>query len=480
MTYTMKWREPAVALFHRFFHQGRGGRTKLAVSSNFLVRGVVALTAFIITPITVRYLGNEGYGLMVVMSSVVGWLQFSALGIGIALQNPLTDARAQLDVQRQRELLNTALFTLLGIGGILMLAGLAAFRWIDWLKIFPPVTNRFVGEIPLALFVIFLGFVSSLVLGFITPIYAARQEQHLSTIPTLVAGVLSLIATLIAVRLNAGLAGVVMATIGVTMLVQWSFALWTLYFRHIPELRPSPGYCSWAAFQALFGRGVTFLLMQIFNVAFFQADGFIIAHFLSTDRVTPYSVAQKVFLQVGGLFAIVPGMLWAAYAHAKATGDIAWIQRSRRKMTRLFILFYGALSLGMIIAGPKLLTWWVGSAAAPGVVLIAAVACYFCAREWMSLHAMLLNGLDVLRPQLWVLGATAALVIGLAIIAVQRYGVVGLALGGCAGYCLISVWYLPYLADCSLRDLTIIPRVISAAGVEPNFGQSRSDVSGSK
>lgn len=454
----MSEKRDAVSTFlRRVFHQGRGGRAKLAVTSSFAARIVVAMTAFVITPITVRYLGNEGYGLMVVMSSVVGWLQFSALGIGISLQNPLTEARAQLDSQRQRELFNTVFFSLVAIGGILIVAGSLLFPWVDWLKVFPPVTGRFVREIPVTLFVVFLGFVSSLMLGFVAPIYAARQELHLNNIPVLVAGVLSLTATFVAVRLNTGLLGVVVATIGVNMLVQWSFAIWTLYFRGVEELRPSISAFSWNAFRALFGRGIIFLLLQICTIAFYQADGFIIAHFLSTDQVTPYSVAQKVFLQVGGLFSILPGMLWAAYAHAKATGDVEWIRRSRSKVTWLFVLFFGSLSLGMILIGHQLLRWWVGPAAAPGTILISAVACYFCAREWMSLQAMFLNGLDVIRPQVWVLALTAMFVIAFAIFAVQHFGVVGLALGGFTGYCILSVWYLPYLAERSIRSIQLAP-----------------------
>jgi O-antigen/teichoic acid export membrane protein len=390
---------------------------------------------------------------MVVISSVVGWLQLSDLGIGAALQNPLTEARAQGDPQRQSELSNTALFALVAIGGVLTVIGLFVFPWVNWLKVFPPVTTRFVSEIPVTVLIVFFGFVSSLILSSVGAIYAARQELHLNSLPALIAGISGLIGTLVAVRLNAGLIGVVFATIGVTALVKWSFAIWTLYGRGIPELRPSISACSRGALRALFGRGMSFFLLQICSIAFFSADAFIIAHFLSTDQVTPYSVAQKVFLQMGGLFALVSGTLWSAYGNAKATGDIAWIRRTQHRMARVLLLFFGVLSLMMVVAGHRLLQWWVGNAAAPGTILIFAVACYFCAREWTTLHAMLLNGLDVIRPQVWVLAITACLTLGFSILLVRSFGVVGLAIGGFIGFCALSVWYLPYLAEQSLRRM---------------------------
>ena len=82
--------------------------------------------SLIVVPITVRYLGNEGYGLMTTIGAVVGWLQFANLGIGLGLQNSLTRKR-QRDISAQKELVSTAVFSLLGIGVFLTVVGLIAF-----------------------------------------------------------------------------------------------------------------------------------------------------------------------------------------------------------------------------------------------------------------------------------------------------------------------------------------------------------------
>src|SRR3954467_8267062 len=71
----------------RHFHSGRGGRAKLAISASLFSRVVTTAVSFVVLPISVRYLGNEGYGLMATITAVVGWLQFSNLGIGLGLQN---------------------------------------------------------------------------------------------------------------------------------------------------------------------------------------------------------------------------------------------------------------------------------------------------------------------------------------------------------------------------------------------------------
>ena len=434
------------AFFRKQFHSGRGGRAKLAISTSFFVRAITAAISFVVLPITVRYLGNEGYGLMTTIGAVVGWLQFSSLGIGLGLQNALTDETARGHTAAQKELVSTAVFSLLGIGLFLVAAGLIIFPHIDWLRVFPPTTSRFTAEIPWTVLVVFLGFASTIVLGFVVPIYAARLELHVANIQTLTTSVLSLLGTFLAVYNDWGLFGVVVCTIGVTALIQWLFALWTLYGRGIADIRPQLSKMTRTAAHRIYKNGFNFLLLQICSIAFFQIDAFLIAHFLTIDQVTPYSVAQKVFIQMDGVFGIVIGSLWSAYGNAKAQGDFSWIQRTHGKMVRAFVLFFGLLSVFMILFGHGLLKWWVGAAATPSTILIAGVAAYFCARSWTALHAMLLNGLDVVRPQVWNLALTAVLTLGLDLFLVTRLGPLGLAVGGFIAFTISGAWYLPYLA----------------------------------
>jgi O-antigen/teichoic acid export membrane protein len=447
-------------LARRQFHPGRGGRAKLAISTSLFARVVTTAVSLVVLPISVRYLGNEGYGLMITITAVVGWLQFTNMGIGLGLQNALTDETARANAQAQKELVSTAVFSLIGIGLVLLLAGLFAFPYVQWSRVFPPTTSRFTAEIPWTVLIVFLGFVSTVVLGFIGPIYAARQELHIGNLQALVTSLISLLGTFVAVHFRWGLLGLVACTIGATAILQWNFALWTIYGRGLAELRPKWSRITRPAAARIYKNGISFLILQICNIAFFQIDAFLIARFLTIDQVTPYSVAQKAFLQADGLFAIVTGSLWAAYGNAKAQGDFAWIRRTHGKMVRIFLLFFGGLSLFMVLVGHWALALWVGAISAPGTLLIAGVALYFCARSWTALHAILLNGLDIIRPQVWNLVLTALLTLALDLFLVRRLGPLGLAVGGFIAFIASGAWYLPYLTAKALHPET-------ATGVKP-------------
>jgi O-antigen/teichoic acid export membrane protein len=437
-------------LARRHFHSGRGGRAKLAISISLVSRIVTTAVSFVVLPISIRYLGNEGYGLMTTITAVVGWLQFTNIGIGLGLQNALTDEVAKGNKQAQKELVSTAFFSLCAIGLVLFVSGLITFPHITWTRVFPPTSSRFTAEIPWTVLTVFFGFISTIILGFVNPIYAARQELHIGSIQALVTSLLTLLGTFTAVHFRWGLLGLTICTIGVTAVMQWGFALWTLFGRGLKELQPTVSALNRNAAARIYKNGINFLLLQICNIAFFQIDAFLIAHFLTVDQVTPYSVAQKVFLQTAGIFAIVTGSLWAAYGNAKAQGDYAWIRRTHSQMRKVFFVFFGGLALFMIVVGHKLLQLWVGSAAAPPTLLIAAVALYFIAREWTALHAMLLNGLNIVRPQVWNLLLTAIITLTLDIYLVTRLGPLGLAMGGFVAFAVAGAWYLPYLTSKAL------------------------------
>src|SRR5262249_51075161 len=246
-----------VSMFYRrHFHEGRGGRAKLAMVTSVATRLAVTITNFLIMPITIGYLNNEGYGLLTVISSVVGWLQFSNLGIGPALQNALTEAVAANDEKAQNELLSTAFFSLLGIGLLLVGAAAISFQFVDWNRIFPATTDRFVHEVPTAVAIAFCGFICTLTLSFVWAIYGARQEMHIGNIQSLCAGILSLAGVIIAVKLRAGLVGVLLGSVGVTALAQVGFALWTILGRDLSALRPRWSAVSLRASRRLLKRGM--------------------------------------------------------------------------------------------------------------------------------------------------------------------------------------------------------------------------------
>ena len=125
-------------------------------------------------------------------------------------------------------------------------------------RVFPPISSRFTAEIPWTVLTVFFGFVSTIILGFVNPIYAARQELHIGSLQAMITSLLTLLGIFTAVHFRWGLLGLTVCTIGVTAVMQWSFALWTLYGRGLKELHPTVSALNRDAAARIYKNGINF------------------------------------------------------------------------------------------------------------------------------------------------------------------------------------------------------------------------------
>lgn len=437
----------------RHFHVGRGGRAKLAISTSLLTRIVGACVSLINVPVAVRYLGNEGYGLLIVVVSVVGWIQLSNMGLGLGLQNALTEQVALGNKKAQQELISTTFFALLGVALLLIVAAVMAFPLINWARVVHLSGDRYAAALPQVVALALGCFISTTLWGFIQPIYAARQELHIYNLQGAIASVAGLVGLLVVVYLKGGLLGVAISNIGITAAFTAGFGLWTILGRGLMELRPQWSAIRATAWSKIYRTGLGFFLLQICAVAIFQSDAFIISRFLPIELVTPYSVGQRAFGQLIGVLGIVTVSLWPAFGNAKALEDVVWMHRIYRKVILYSLLSYVAVFLLLGIFGRTLFAIWVGANSAPSTLLICAIGFNYLLILWTTNHGVLLNALGVVRKQVFVVASHAIVAVVLNIYLVQKMGTIGLAVGGSLAYLSVSAWYLPRLLGAELAKI---------------------------
>ncbi len=310
------------------------------------------------------------------------------MGLGLGLQNALTEQVALGNKKAQQELVSTTFFALLGIAALLVVAAVVAFPLINWTRVFPLPSDRFAAALPKVVALTFGCFISTTLWGFIQPIYAARQELHIYNLQGAVASVAGLVGLLVVVYLKGGLLGVAISNIGITAAFTAGFGLWTIFGRGLKELRPRWSSIKATAWHNVYRTGARFFLLQICAVAIFQSDAFIISRFLPIELVTPYSVGQRAFMQLIGVLGIVTASLWPAFGNAKALGDVAWMQRIYRKVILYSLLIYGTVFFLLAIFGRTLFALWVGERSAPSTLLICAIGFNYLLILWTNNHGV--------------------------------------------------------------------------------------------
>lgn len=102
-----------------------------AVLSGVVGKGMSTLSMIFVIPMSINYLGSEGFGMMTTITNVVSAMAIANVGIGLGLQNSLTEAIALGRADEIKGLVSTAFYALLALLCSLILLLAAGFGIVD-------------------------------------------------------------------------------------------------------------------------------------------------------------------------------------------------------------------------------------------------------------------------------------------------------------------------------------------------------------
>src|ERR1700752_3241493 len=112
------------------------------VSSSWFSLGVNVVTGFILSPFIVHHLGDEAFGLWILIFSVTGYYGLFDLGIRSSIVRYVAKYSATDEHEELNRLVNTAMFSYSGIGAVTMAITTVATYYVN--SIFPKITPGFV------------------------------------------------------------------------------------------------------------------------------------------------------------------------------------------------------------------------------------------------------------------------------------------------------------------------------------------------
>jgi len=169
------------------------------------------------------------------------------------------------------------------------------------------------------------------------------QEGYIVHLFQMGGSIFSLLLVLLCIRWHLGLPWLVFSFqggIAGAILLNFIFQFWY----RAPWARPSLRLFDPVTARRLLGTGVTFFVLNLLGMLGMQTDALIIAHMLSPDAVTPYSVVQKLSM-LAFLYWASFQALWPAYAEAIARNDLDWVLRTLWRSVKL------SLICGIVIGG---------------------------------------------------------------------------------------------------------------------------------
>lgn len=424
-----------------------------ALGTGFLSRGILIVANFLTTALLVRNLGaKDGYGVYITITAIVGWLQLSNLGFGMALQNLLIDAVAKKDIINQKKLVATTQLSLLTI---CLLVGLSwsIFYFVgtvNWTALVKGAAYAHANEISKSIYVSGIFVILSILISYVAPIYAAHQKLHRYQLWVLVSQLSGFVGLLFAVVFKQTLLGFVLLCQGLPIVVFMINALW-IAFKHPTEYVPCLKSFSAHHLKAIMTLGLSFSVIGLTGALQYGLDNIIIARTVGASHIAPYAITQKLF----NVFQLFTGFLfmpmWAAFGNAISCDHWDWVLKRFKQMKYLVIGSY-ILFLGAALVGGKLfIRIWVGSDVTVSLLLILLVGLYILTKIWVDTHSIVYNALNKIRTNAMLSLPGGLISAGSMLIGATYWGINGMVIGMALAMGLWGGILSPYLVQKELK-----------------------------
>ncbi len=400
----------------------RNRRAAFTGGTAVLARVVQIATSLVTIPLTVRYLGNERFGLWMTISSVLAMANFADFGIGNGVLNTVADAYGKNDFERIRAAISSG-FAVLGAVGLLLLALFAStFSWLSWADVFRVTSAQARAEAAPALLVFACCFALNIPFDLVQRAQLGMQQGFRMNLWQ-VGGSLSGLAGVIAgIHLHAGLPLLVAALAGAPVAATTLNTFQYFVFSR-PDLRPRRRFVSRQAISRIVNLGTLFFVLQLTAAVAFSADNFIIARTLGAASVPAYSIPQRMFALISTMIAMLVTPLWPAYGEAISRGDLPWV---RRTLGRSLIFVFAAASVAsvtLLLIAHRLLAWWIGPRISPPFILLLGLALWTVVECCGSTVSMFLNGASIMRFQIVTASCFGLTCLALKIYLTRRFGI---------------------------------------------------------
>lgn len=277
-----------------------------------------ALIGLALVPLLQLHLGTSGYGLIVVVTTVISLATMADLGLRGALTRNLAAEVARGDLSRINEFFSASLTWLLAVGlTIGTVSWFAAGAFVAWLELPPEL-------VPSALFLLRYYVGLHVVSWLVVPVFGGVLESHhrfdvtnlVHTAEVLARGLLLLLAVgWLDWGIYGWFAGMTLSRIGA--LVAMMIGAW----RICPSLRYQPFNFQFETFRNLATLGgMVFLYWIVFRLSV-QIDPLILGKLLGVDATALYEPARLVIASAYPFVAAVLRQLNPMAAAFHATGQ---------------------------------------------------------------------------------------------------------------------------------------------------------------
>lgn len=386
-------------LISDFFSSGnnRTAKIKKNIAGSLGLKGIGIIVNLMMVPLTLGYLNSELYGIWLILTSIISWMQLMDVGFTNGLKNKLTEALASGDLERGKALVSTTYVIMAMIFVPLCLVLLLIAPYINWSWCLN-VDAQYNDDICSTMYVLIVCFCTQMVLGVLNAVLSAYQRVAVSSSLVVIGNCISLGIVWLLTQYSEPSLQILSLAVSSMPIVVLLVASVYFYSKQLNAVTPDFKLYERRYVKDLFSLGAHFFLIQIQMVVLFQCTNILITNVSSAEDVTTYNIAYKYISTVMLAFTIMLQPLWPAFTDAFAKRDFGWMKSVYRKMTRIYMVCVVIVVL-MVVISPWAFDVWVGTEAFVPLSMTMIVATYVLVHSWDSLQINIINGIGTIKLQ---------------------------------------------------------------------------------
>lgn len=404
------------------------------------IRGISMILTLISAPIMLHNVDRADYGVLLTLTSIVGWIGYMDVGLGNGLRNKLPEFLAKGEFYSAKKIVSSCYVTLAIYVALIIVIFLIVSPFVDWLGVLNSPTSD-AGEIQGLTNIVFISFCIQFLFGLINSILFAYQMPAFQSLFTFVGQFIALIALVIQVYVfdvtSVLQIGAVNSMIPPLVLFLGSIGL---FRTKLKEIAPSFKLFEFKSVGSILSLGLKFFVLQMITIVLFQANSIIIARVVSPEAVVEYNLAFKYVSLLTMIFTIVITPVWSATTDAYVRKDFAWINKTISFSRKVCIasIFIGVL---MVLASKFVYGIWLGKGtidinySTTGLILL-----YISFEMLYKVYGTIINGTGKVFAQIILTGVIAIIYIPLAIFFGKLFGLSGVLIANAIVFALNYLW----------------------------------------
>lgn len=375
-----------------------------------------------ITPVIVKKLGVQDYGIYVLLNTINGFLTLIDLGVGLSLVKYAAEYRATKQPDKLYYLIGSVnfLFLVFGLIGLLVYFLIGKF----FLPLFNVPIEQSIHILPVFLIAGASFFITSLAIV-PTSLLKAWQRYDLSVKIGLFYLMLFNLASLCLVLAGFKLKLIFLANAVLTFLAWLAYMFWA---RKATGQKLWHFDWNWQEVKRCYRFGIAAFVTNISNNTLSQLDRLVIPIYLSPAQLSYYSLPGNVAEKINGVTGTSTNVLFPMLSSLTAAGQKEQISRLYIKVFRNIIVLAAAMAISVALFSQKILFYWINSDfAEKGAAILIILA---GTNALLAIYAVLQNfllGFGKVRFLMKVSISMAILNVLLLILLVPPYGIRGAA-----------------------------------------------------